>query len=76
MKVTCTQEKLTVDFEKLLDYKIFLDEDGWIYLKIPTVIDEKRHGAVNAIDLKNDYLTFFEDDDKIKVMDAEIIIQN
>lgn len=76
MKIVRTQEKSTIDFEELLDYQVFSDIDDWIYLKIPKVVDEGHHRVVNAIDLESNSLVSFEDDDKIRILDCKLVIQN
>ena len=76
MKIVRTQEKSTIDFEELLDYQVFSDIDDWIYLKIPKVVDEQHQRVVNAIDLESNSLVSFEDDDKIRILDCKLVIQN
>lgn len=76
MNIVYAQEKLIINFVELEDGEIFSDEDACIYLKIPTVIDEKYHRAVNAIDLEDSSLTFFDEGDRIKIIDYELVIKN
>lgn len=77
MKVVRNDQKGLVNFEDLLECEIFLDVEDCVYLKIPKVVDdENRHRTVNAINLEDDYLTYFCATERVKKLDYELVIQN
>ena len=76
MKVVRNNRKDFVDFEDLLEYEFFSDEEGCVYLKIPKVTDDNKRQTANAINLEDNRLTYFCVSEKIKILDCEIIVQN
>lgn len=76
MKIVYTKDKSFINFEELLDYVFFSDEEGYLYLKIPAVINGERNQIVNAIDIEDDCYTFFSSGQRVRIMDYELIIKN
>ena len=77
MKVTRNDKKDFVSFYDLNYYDVFSDERDLVYLKIPRVIDmDDEQEYYNAIDLTNNDFRTFEDYDKVKKLNCELIIKD
>lgn len=75
MKVT-RNDKDFVCFDELNYYDVFLDGRNLVYLRIPRVIDMDDDQKYNAIDLINNDFWIFEDYDKVKKLNYELIIKD
>ena len=76
MKVTRNDKKDFVSFDDLDYYDVFLNKKNLIYLRIPRVIDMDDEQEYNAIDLINNDFWTFEDYDKVKKLNYELIIKD
>lgn len=76
MKVTRNDKKGFVSFDDLNYYDVFLDERDLVYLRIPRVTHINDEQEYNAIDLINNDFWIFEDYDKVKKLNCELIIKD
>ena len=73
MKITRNDKKGFVSFDDLDYYDVFLTGKDLVYLRIPRVIDMDDEQEYNAIDLINNDFRTFEDYDKVKKLNYELI---
>lgn len=69
------QKKLFRKFGEVINYHFFESESGFVYLKIPEVTVVVGGNNFNAIDIEDDCFDFFDNDDKVKLLDYELTIK-
>ena len=76
MKVVSAQKEKYVKFEDLDDYEFFSTTEGYIYLKIPELLNPYTSYRYNAIDIEENQIEYIKADTDVEILKGEIVIYN